>query len=96
MENYESLKALMNRYVNEEIQAMENLLAAAEKLLENIRYSERKINLKKESQENWRLAFGEINAKYDHDIEISEMAKNRLKRSFESLLMEMYQSTKRM
>lgn len=92
----ENLKAFVNQYSNEEIMAMENLMEAAEKILENIRYAERKINLKEETQIMWREGFGERNPKYDHDIEITKMAKNRLKRSFESILMEMYQSTKRM
>ena len=90
------LKELINKYSNEEIQAMENLMEAAEKLLDNIRASERRIRLRQESQDSWIEMFGDRNPKYDHDIEISQMAKKRLKYSFERLLMEMYQNTKRM
>tara|TARA_R110000772_G_scaffold51709_5_gene118595 strand:+ start:747 stop:1028 length:282 start_codon:yes stop_codon:yes gene_type:complete len=92
----DEFKNVVQKYSNDDIRMMENLMEAAEKLLDNIRYSERKINLKLESQDMWIEGFGERNPRYDHEIEISEMAKNRLKRSFESLLMEMYQSTKKM
>jgi hypothetical protein len=92
----DELKDLVERYSNDGIRKMEDMMIAAEKLFDNIRYAERKIKLRSESQQMWINGFDQRNPKYDHDIEISQMAKKRLKYSFESLLMEMYQSTKKM
>lgn len=88
------LNELVQRYSNENIRTQENLQEAAEKLLDCIKYAERKINLKEESQEYWIQMFDVRNDRYDHDIEITQRAKKRLKRSYESLLMEMYQNVK--
>lgn len=90
----EELKNMIEAYSNESIREMENLHQAAEKLLENIRWAEMKINRRIESQQYWIQMFGKRNPKYDHEKEISEMAKKRLIRSYQSVLQEMINHSK--